>query len=612
MMQYRKFAILIFSVLLVALALCNYNANEWNAQMPLTAVVVSGDHAEELTCWKDQWNDYCFFLPGYADPAQVQIKSHTGDEIWIDEWMMTPEGLSCDRFRMNEVYGMARFGRGNQYDGVLRIMHSGNVPTLFIDVASGGMEYIHQEKGNEETGTLRLYTPEGDLVVEGSLESIKGRGNATWDWWKKSYSLTLSRETDLLGMGQAQRWILLANGYDASNLKNKVSYDLAKAAGMAYSPDSQWVDLYLNGEYAGVYLLCERNEVHPQRVDIPLENSFLISREGEGRLIEQNYPYVDLTMGAFRIHHSSLEKNQLEAMWQSVENALLAEDGVDPRTGKHWTELIDLDSWVEKYLIDEIAANHDGGCISQYFYYNGEDPSGKIYAGPVWDMDITFGADFWQIASPNSMVAARPGYLDDTEYFPFHLLYQKEEFYQRVRELYRDAFRPVLAELVDSGLDSYHRQISPALAANEIRWLTSSAEEGKEKIKIFLKERIAFLDALWIQEEPFCDVLLIRDNTISPNHVSAWFALRPGETLPEIPAENGKWYKDGAQEPFDVTQPIYESVKLYWKEEPVAQEPAEITGEVTTLAVLLSVLAGIVVLDRIRTPKKRKQSPKQG
>lgn len=609
-MRYRKFAVLVFSVLLTAVVFYHYCANEWNAQMPLRAVVVSGEHREELACWKDQWNDYCFFLPSYADPAQVMIYSNTGDEIWIDEWMMTGEGLSCDRFQMNEVYGMARIGLANHYDGVLRIMHSGNVPTLYIDVPSGNMEYIHKKKGNEETGSMRLYTVDGELAVHGDLESIKGRGNATWGWWKKSYSLTLSQETDLLDMGQAQRWILLANGYDASNLKNKVSYDLAKAAGMAYSPDSRWVDLYLNGEYAGVYLLCERNEVHPERVDIPSENGFLVSREGKGRLVRQNYPFIDLRLGAFRIHHSSMDQDQMKAMWQSVENAIVAEDGIDPQTGKHWTELIDLDSWAEKYLIDEIAANHDGGCISQYFYYDGEDPSGKIYAGPVWDMDITFGADFWQIAPPNNFVARRPGDLDHTEYFPFYFLYQKDEFYQRVVEIYRDRFRPLLVELVESGLDDYNRQISPALAANEIRWLTAGAADGKDKIKAFLAERIAFLDSLWIYEEERCDVLLLKDNGVFANHVSAWFSLRPGDCLPEIPVDLGDWYVFGSDEPFDVTQPIYESVNLYLKEKPAPQVPVDLTAETITLTVLLTVLIGMVVIDQIKTAKSRMQSRK--
>lgn len=612
-MQYRRLIILFFSVLFAAVSFLIYQTQEWRDKMPLTAVVTSGEHVEELTCWKDPWNDYYFFLPGFADPAKVQICSESNDEIWIGDHMLTRSGLSCDQFLLNEVYGLARFGWGNRYEGVIRFTQSGNVPTMFIDVPSGSMEYIHQKKGNEESGTMRLYTVDGELCSSGSVESLKGRGNATWGAMKKSYSLTLSDQMDLLGMGQAHRWVLLSNGYDRSNLKNKTAYDLARAAGMAYSPDCRWIDLYLNGEYAGLYLLCERNEVHPERVAITPENSFLVSREGEGRLIAQNYPHINLKLGAFRIHHSSMEHDKMEEMWKSVESALLAEDGIDFYTGKHWTELIDLDSWVEKYLIDEIAANYDGGGISQFFYYDGENPSGKIYAGPVWDMDITFGADFWYIAPPNNFVARRPSYLEDNyldavKYSPFYLLYQKEEFYQRMVEMYQDNFRPALIKILDSGLDCYVQEISQAVKTDEIRWHTGApddiTENATETVRTFLTERIAFLDSLWIRGEKFCDVLVFSDDTISANHVAAWYAVRPGECLPEILTKLEEWYVHGTDEPFDVTKPIYESVNVFVKEEVSSQVSGAGKTEIVSFAVLLTILAGFFVIDKMRTKQR--------
>lgn len=602
MIRYRKLAILAVSILFAAAVLRVYQVNERGESMPITAEITSGAHTEEVTCWKDYWGNYCFFIPSYADPSGIQIRSHSDDEIWIGEHMITAKGVSGDQFQMNTDYGLARFGPGNLFDGSIQILQSENIPTLYIDVGSGSMDYIHQKKGNEESGTMRLYTVDGALSCSGNVESIKGRGNATWAWWKKSYSLNLAEQADLVGLGEAQRWVLLSNGYDCSHLRNKIAYDLAASAGMAYSPGCQWVDLYLNGEYSGIYLLCERIEVHPQRVDITPENGFLVSREGEGRLIAQNYPYVGLKFGAFRIHHSSLTEEQLEAMWKSVESALLAEDGIDPRTGKHWTELIDLDSWVEKYLIDEIAANHDGGCISQYFYYDGEDPSGKIYAGPVWDMDIAFGADFWYISPPNNFVAKRPAYLDDTMYSPFYLLYQKEEFYQRMVEMYQNNFRPALMELIDSGLDRYVEQMSHNVLVNQIRWMTGTPEKETEIVRTFLSERVAFLDAIWIRGEEFCDVVLIDDDGVSANHVAAWFAVRPGEYLPEIPTEeNSAWYVYGTDEPFDVTQPVYESINLYRKDTPVPANTVVSPGEYLYFAILLAILAGIFAIDKIRT-----------
>ena len=66
MMRCRKFAILIFTMVLSAVAFWSYNNNEWAQVMPLTATVTSEGYEEAVTCWKDQWNDYYFFFPSYC------------------------------------------------------------------------------------------------------------------------------------------------------------------------------------------------------------------------------------------------------------------------------------------------------------------------------------------------------------------------------------------------------------------------------------------------------------------------------------------------------------------------------------------------------------------
>lgn len=596
-MRFKHFALLVASLLLTVFVFWNYLTNEWAEEEPFTAVAVLDDRTEVFTCRKDRWNDYYFFFPSYVNLANVRIYPCTQDEIWIGDRMLTSKGISCEQFVPNEGYGLARIGKISQYDGSICFVQSGNVPTMYIDVSSGNMEYIHQKKGNEESGTMHFCTIDGECSNSFSIESIKGRGNATWEAWKKSYSLTLTDQVDLMGMGRAQRWILLANAYDPTNLRNKIGYDLAKAAGMAYSPDSRWVDLYLNGEYAGVYLLCERNEVHPERVNIAPDNSFLISREKAERLVSQNYPYIHLKHGkAYRVHHSSFASQELEEIWMSMENALLSENGIDPRTGRHWTELIDLDSWVKRYLMDEITANSDGGNISQFYYYDGDSPSPKIYAGPVWDLDITFGWD-WQTSSPQCYSPQRPIYPYGTEASAFEVLYQEEIFRSRVAEIYEDTFRPLLMELLDTGFDRYVQEVAAATNANYRRWATSDPEKRTAGLKEYLTERITFLDALLLRQEEFYDVRMVLEG-----NVEAWFAVLPGECLPEIPATG--WYVCGSDEPFDVTQPIYKSVDIYQKQEPESQDPGEERESIPVFAALVVTLVVLMLLDKRKCPPK--------
>ncbi len=102
---------------------------------------------------------------------------------------------------------------------------------------------------------------------------IRTRGNSTRtfagavDTGKFSYRLKLEEKADLFGMGASKNWALLANVYDQTNMRNTFAYELAKALGVAYC-DSTWVVLYLNGEYRGLYQLCETISVAKTRLDI--------------------------------------------------------------------------------------------------------------------------------------------------------------------------------------------------------------------------------------------------------------------------------------------------------------------------------------------------------
>ena len=259
--------------------------------------VNTGDSTETMKPW---YNDGCYyvFLPSYADPDQANLVTGFMTSLWIQEEKVN-EDTVCGAFPFNEKLDIHYSVFGKTQEEQIYFCQSGNVPTLFIDTASGNMDYIHEEKGNSESGRLRLYTPEGILDHSAQIQRIYGRGNSTWWMPKRPYNLELTQSADLLGMGSAKKWILLANSLDSTNMGNKMTYDFAAAAGCAYTPEGHWVDLYLNGTYVGLYLLSERNEVDSQRIDIPKDNSFLISREMEWRAENRNYSYLISDNGVF-------------------------------------------------------------------------------------------------------------------------------------------------------------------------------------------------------------------------------------------------------------------------------------------------------------------------
>ena len=85
--------------------------------------------------------------------------------------------------------------------------------------------------------------------------SIKIRGNSTSELSKKPYNFKLDKKTNVLGVGKSKKWCLLANYLDPTLLRNKIALDFAQRAGVEVYCKSTFVDVYINGELQGNYLL---------------------------------------------------------------------------------------------------------------------------------------------------------------------------------------------------------------------------------------------------------------------------------------------------------------------------------------------------------------------
>ena len=525
--------------------------------------VESDDSTEPIHLWKDQEKGYYAFLPGYARMDQVFLSLNC-ESVKIDDAPIS-NGSSAGRFELNRAYSLSWEQNGVVMDGTITFVQSAAVPSMYIDVASGSMEYIHKDKTNKETGVLRLYGADGREQYSGALSSVKGRGNTSWGAAKKPYNLTLAEEADLLDMGKAQNWVLLAEGYNPLNIRNKIVYDFADAIGMPYSPDSEWVNLYLNGDYSGLYLLSERNEVHRERVDIPEKGSFLISMESEANVENQKIPYISLGTGqVLRIRHGTFNAAELTQTWMSLKDALSSGDEENPK--QSWDRLIDLDSWVRKYLIEEVFGNPDGGVLSQFFYVDGADPEKRIYAGPVWDYDYSMGGeDYWMKWYPNYLTMVKTYF--DGMYLPWYSsLYQQETFYSRLTGLFETEFLPQLQVLTSEKIDAYAEKIYESALCDGIRWGYTQEEIESEIrfLKSFLESRTQFLTAYWVNEENYHVV------RIDPGrYVEGYLAVKDGDTLPQLPDYESVggigWFDADTAEAFDITQPIYEDVYIHVK-----------------------------------------------
>ncbi len=140
------------------------------------------------------------------------------------------------------------------------------LPVVYINSSSNitkAYDYVDASMTMQGNATYNkssnLYS--GDIT-------IKLRGNSTKELAKHPYKIKLGSKTDIFGFGESKHWVLLANFIDHSFMRNKIMYDFSGALGAAFSAQSENVDLFINGQYAGVYQFCEQVRVDDSRVDI--------------------------------------------------------------------------------------------------------------------------------------------------------------------------------------------------------------------------------------------------------------------------------------------------------------------------------------------------------
>jgi hypothetical protein len=580
--------------------------------VPFSITLRGPEGAERIEPWKDEKGNLYIFLPGYAQLQDVTFLLDTDTKITLNDEPLQ-ENMSCSHLDCNINYNLEYRVFGMKKNTQLTFLRSGGVATMFLSTATGSMEYIHERKENEESGTVRLYEHDGALNCKSDKLTLKGRGNATWTAAeKKAYTVTLSQEADLLGMGKAQKWLLLANAADHSHLRNKLVYDYAVQLGLDYTPDTQWVDLYLNGEYAGLYLLSEKNEVHPERIDIGSGESYLLSDELRERLEAQGLPFVSTDGGqALRIHYPqniNLEtQTMLNEKWQSIENAILSENGIDPVSGQHFWDMADQRSWVLQYLIDEVSGNMDGFKASRYFYFSND---GKIYAGPVWDYDKALGNDtdiYWSIANPRVQILNRYSYDSQSPHYWAEGLYEQPWFREQIQVVFEKEILETIELLTNEKISEYADLIRSAAQMDRVRWLSEeegSFDEAVLEVSTYLKEHTQFLKEIWVEQKHFCQISVLKSGR------SLFFTVPTGGCLEELPnisdwstKKFAGWYYCETDEPFDITRPITEDIQIYVKWEDGIRPRVKQLVNLFPLGILAVIGLGVVAVDWRRRKK---------
>lgn len=569
--------------------------------------VTADSHTEVISTYNAQDGNYYVFLPAYAQLEDVIVDVPYFQSVFLDG-IRLENGMNCSRFQLETPYEL----QYKRTTATLWFYRSDNVATMYIHTRSGNLESFRNDKEHEEAALVSVYTSDGKAESTQLYSTLKGRGNGTWGLDKRPYSVTFSQDTDLLHMGSSKNWILLANAYDETNLNNKLALDLAKEVGFSWTPDCAFVDVYLNGQYNGLYLLTEKVEVGINRLEIDTDSGdFLCKVDLMERMETLRNPFITHTGRVIEVTAPRVlpqyRKEEAEALVNQMEQHILSGNELD-------TSAFDLDSWVRRYLIDEIFGNIDSDLASSYFYVSG----GKFFAGPVWDYDIALGNNT-RNQNPHAFIAKNAA-KSGTHLSPYYAaLYQNPVFYRRMTEIYEAEFLPAMEQLLAGGIRELDQSIRTAASLNSLRWGAMYETNRSEQFSPvqttgdltgYLQERIAFLNRAWLEGETFHTLQF----ELVPGNPYWNISLEPGTIPQTVLPDLGQhtWFYADTGLPFDPSQGVTrdavlllpQSAEVPAPEENLTwqQEQKEMNAPVyavctLSIALLLGLFAVFIVLD---------------
>lgn len=470
---------------------------------------------------------WCFALPAGCEETELDVKLRftDGEEISLHR----TAGLSELSYEKDTVSYYMEF------------ITAGNVPSLMINtLSSGALDYLHENKENRLQGIYILFNEDGSIDSEGRLDKIKGHGNDSWQAVKKSYNLTFHESEDILGMGASENYALLAAYRHNSLLAYKLTYDLCNEIGMDYPPHANFVHLYVDGEYLGMYLLSGKIETGQNRFalkDMELETQSInhlylenyelkewhsndtpamrvwydlpnvpedvtggaileLDNEGDYDVIESRFVTDRDCCIVFRNMPCAAREqiDYIAGFWQDFEDALYADDGCNGK-GKYYTEYIDMESFADQWLLYELNEEYSIG--ASIFFYKDSDLTGDglLHASWLWDAErsLTFNDE-------KASCSFLTYYYSDSWWSQ---LYRHRDFAETVYQEWTQKFVPALEKALSpdyisdsvgiGSLGWYLDAYGDDGRLNNTRWLNCNYEDKMARIQYIYTARKDFL-----------------------------------------------------------------------------------------------------------------------
>lgn len=325
--------------------------------------------------------------------------------------------------------------------------------------------------------------------------NVKGRGNSTFSKPKRPYNLKLEEPMSLLGLPARKRYVLLANFFDHSLMRNALAFDIAQQTSLASTtPQGRFVELLINDESQGVYYLCERVK------DLVPKDAMLLEFD--------TYAYQEDKI-VFKTNRHGLPvslrnpDNLTKSLRPKVATLVNHLDSFP-------SDIVDLQSFVDFYIVQELCCNAEPNGPRSCFVHTSND--GCFVAGPVWDFDLAFntiGLDTLKDSRPMRFfhLDGLRKLTNDSLYNVNALWYEDylrtPEFVSLLKDRW-DELRPKF-EVLTANIDSMDVLIRAAAMDDQEKWnhqeparfdTCTTYSSGVENLKRVYKERIVKLDSL--------------------------------------------------------------------------------------------------------------------
>ena len=333
-----------------------------------------------------------------------------------------------------------------------------NLPRIVIET-----ENLKEVRNTEDyiSASLQIYGKDSPNTSISHLK-IRGRGTSSFNSMPKySLKLKFDEKTKILDMPLETEWALISNSADKTLLKNFISLKLFSWLGGRDTPKSQFVELYLNRQYLGVYLLSETIKAGKNRVNIPKNNfSFLFEKTSKigiretDIIIKTNNDYLFCIKSPKKADSETQDRllQHLNDWEKLLENSnTLSEDSL--------SQWLDIEDYLRFYWVQEFTKNADANFNRSIFITWQKDS--PLHYGPVWDFDLAYGnwIKEW-VQKPDDWYVRYSGW--DKK------LFQNEVIFKKAKDFWNNN-KSYFAALPDS-INKYAKELAPATKNEFKRW----------------------------------------------------------------------------------------------------------------------------------------------